>query len=244
MFLIEMRSNQIQDAVKRNIPIIIPAGVVEYHGPHLPVGTDILIAEAVCRKIEKSHECIVAPSFPYGSTMNWAGGAKDGEIDFDPDTLYIYSKEVFKGFIDMGFRRIYVLQHHQGSEGLQTLCLKKAAGEVIREIVKGWKPGWGRKPEETWPIPEIFNMIMVAHPDSYFTYLNKKQDFINFQHAGKCETEFILAAKSNTVCMDALISEDRESLEWIETAFAADVEDGKRWIELCAKTWIQELKKS
>ena len=40
MRFVEMRPEQLQDAVRRNVPVLMPAGVVEYHGPHLPIGTD------------------------------------------------------------------------------------------------------------------------------------------------------------------------------------------------------------
>lgn len=40
MYLIKMRPGQLRDAVQRNVPVLMAAGVVEYHGPHLPVGTD------------------------------------------------------------------------------------------------------------------------------------------------------------------------------------------------------------
>jgi hypothetical protein len=46
MILVKMRPEELKDAVKQNIPIIMAAGVVEYHGPHLPIGTDFLIANA------------------------------------------------------------------------------------------------------------------------------------------------------------------------------------------------------
>ena len=48
MYLIHMRPEQIQDAVRRNVPVVMPAGCIEYHGSHLPVDTDFLIASSVC----------------------------------------------------------------------------------------------------------------------------------------------------------------------------------------------------
>ena len=46
---------QISDYVKGNALIILPVGQVEEHGPHLPLSTDIVIAEgvALARKIRK-----------------------------------------------------------------------------------------------------------------------------------------------------------------------------------------------
>ena len=36
MHLVHLRPEQIQDAVQRNVPVLLVAGSVEYHGPHLP----------------------------------------------------------------------------------------------------------------------------------------------------------------------------------------------------------------
>ncbi len=56
MYLIHMRPEQIQDAVRRNVPVVMPAGCIEYHGSHLPVDTDFLIASSVCTEVEKQVE--------------------------------------------------------------------------------------------------------------------------------------------------------------------------------------------
>ena len=45
-----MRPHQIRDAVARNLPVILPLGVMEYHGEHLPVGMDSL---AVTRALDR-----------------------------------------------------------------------------------------------------------------------------------------------------------------------------------------------
>ena len=44
MYLIYMRPEQIKKAAAADLPLLMAAGVMEYHGPHLPVGTDYLIA--------------------------------------------------------------------------------------------------------------------------------------------------------------------------------------------------------
>ena len=76
MHLIHMRPEQVQDAVRRNVAVVIPAGCTEYHGPHLPIGTDFLIANAVCERAEKRVECVVGPSLSMAPTMAWAAKAK------------------------------------------------------------------------------------------------------------------------------------------------------------------------
>jgi len=154
IYLIHMRPEQVQDAVARNVPVLMPAGCVEYHGPHLPIGTDFLIANSICVEAEKRVECVMAPPLQFAPTLDWAAGPEEGEADFDPEAFFQYARESLRRIAAMGFRRIYILQHHQGPDGLEVLCLKRAAMEVVRETVHEWGAGWGRGSREEVPNPE------------------------------------------------------------------------------------------
>ena len=35
---------QLEEAKKKNIPLIIPVGTIEYHSMHMPLGTDTQVA--------------------------------------------------------------------------------------------------------------------------------------------------------------------------------------------------------
>ena len=138
-----MRPEQVQDAVARNVPVLMPAGCIEYHGPHLPIGTDFLIAESICVEVETRVACVMAPPLQFAPTLDWAAGPEEGEADFAPEPFFQYAREALRRIAALGFRRIYILQHHQGADGLEVLCLKRAAMEVVRETVHEWgaEPG-------------------------------------------------------------------------------------------------------
>lgn len=57
----KLTPDKIQVAVARNVPVLMAAGVVEYHGPHLPVCTDLMMAGAVCEEEDRRCECVLAP---------------------------------------------------------------------------------------------------------------------------------------------------------------------------------------
>ena len=240
MYLLNMRPEQLQDAVRRNVPALVPAGVVEYHGPHLPIGTDFLIANAVCTEIEQRAECVVLPPFAYGPTLSWAAGATEGDMDFEPEAFFVYARETLRRIVAMGFQRIYILQHHQGPDGLQVLCLKRAATEVLRETTAVWGAGWGRRPYASNPHPDIFGRIQVAYIDSFSQYPSPDAERVPIGHGGRGETQLIQAALPETVRMDAL-----QSLatlpEWLQDSHQASASEGKRWIEFCVQGWVQEL---
>ena len=244
MELIRMRPEQIQDCVKRNVPVLMAAGVVEFHGPHLPVGTDYLIAAAICEAVVQCCECVLAPPLPFGPTMSWAGGPEDGEIDFEPEPFFQYARSVLHHLLQIGFRRIYILQHHQGSEGLQSLCLQRAARELMWEIGRSWGAGWGRGPWQELPNPNIFGCIRIAGIDSFSNYPSADSERVPVGHAGKGETQLIMGAYPETVRMEALRQWSEPLPVWLEDAWEGTPEEGRRWLEFCIEGWVKELKSS
>lgn len=240
MYLIHMRPEQVQDAVRRHVPVVIPAGCVEYHGPHLPIGTDFLIANGVAAAAEERVECVMAPPLCLAPTLSWAAGPEEGEVDFDPEVFFQYARETLRRIAAMGFRRIYILQHHQGPDGLEVLCLKRAAGEVLRETVQQWGTGWGRGPADELPMPNVFGWIRVAYVDTFSRYPGPYPGQIPIGHAGKGETQLIMAALPETVRMEALATLARLP-QWLEDAHAADAGEGRQWLEFCVAGWVEEL---
>jgi creatinine amidohydrolase len=239
MYLVQMRPEQIQDGVRRNVPVLMAAGVVEYHGPHLPVGTDYLIASSICKAAEQRCEVILAPDIPFGPTMSWAGGPEEGEIDFEPEPMFQYALAIFRHMLRIGFRRIYVLQHHQGTEGLQSLCLQRAAREVTWELAHKWQAGWGRSP--VMPEPAIFSCIRVASIDTFCNYPSPDSPRVPVGHAGMGETQLIMASYPDAVRIEALESWQGPLPEWLVDAPQATLEEGKRWLEFCIQGWVKEL---
>ena len=240
MDYLKMRPAEIRDAVERNVPLIMAAGSVEYHGPHLPIATDYLIAATIIKRIEERCVCVVAPPLPFAPTMFWAAGSNDGEFDFDPEALRIFAKEILRGFVKIGFRRIYVMQHHQGVDGTPYLAIKLAASEVVREVGKSWGEGWGRVPPEKMPNPNIFSLIRVESIDAFSTYSDGSER-IPIGHGSKGETQLMLAGYPETVRMEELDAIKDGLPAWLEDSHLGTTEEGIRWIEFCAAGWVKEL---
>lgn len=246
MYYLEMRPEQIRDAVRRGVPVILAAGAVEYHGPHLPVGSDYLIAETVVRRVERRCECVVMPPLPFSSTMFWAAGPDDGEFDFDPEALRLYALEVLRGLVRVGFRRVYILQHHQGDNGIPALTLKRAAAEVIRETALQWGPRWGRQDGSQLPNPDIFSSIQVAYIDSFGDYPSPQAERCPVGHGSKGETQLMMADYSAAMRMEALeeyAAEHGTLPQWLQDSHLGTQAEGERWVEFCVQGWVRELGK-
>ena len=44
---------QIKDAISKKTPVVLPIGVMEYHGEHMAVGMDTLAVTKVLDRLEK-----------------------------------------------------------------------------------------------------------------------------------------------------------------------------------------------
>ena len=114
-----MRPEQVQDAVRRDVPVLMAAGFVEHHGPHLPIGTVTLIASAVCERAERRAECVLMPPLAMAPIMAWAAGPEEGEIDFDPEVFFVSVASTSYTALS-GSRRAGVLMPQAGSRGGRT----------------------------------------------------------------------------------------------------------------------------
>ena len=55
-----------QKRVEAGAAVILPVGATEQHGPHLPMGTDAMLATAVAKGVAAKINAIVAPVVAFG----------------------------------------------------------------------------------------------------------------------------------------------------------------------------------
>ena len=61
----EMTVKDMHDALQETQTALLGIGGTEQHGWHLPLSTDSLIAEHLCRRISEETGCVVAPVLNY-----------------------------------------------------------------------------------------------------------------------------------------------------------------------------------
>ncbi|MBI2192197.1 MAG: creatininase family protein [Planctomycetes bacterium] len=234
MKLWEMLPEQVREAARKNTPVLIAAGVIEYHGPHLPIGTDFLIAHSIVEEVARRCECVAAPPLILGPTGSWAAGPLDGEFDFPAEPFFHYVKAELRGLLDMGFRRILVLQHHQGPEGVQSLCIRRAASELALEDGRARGHSWGQRPPAEQP--RVFDRIQVLAPTSF---LSGEEAQIPWGHGSLGETGYILGVYPSLAKMENLPA--KPNISWLKESGKATAEMGRRWFDLCVQSWVKAL---
>lgn len=91
---------------------IIPIGSIEQHGPHLPVGTDWYIANALGQGIAEVTGGYLLPALPVSTCREHMG--KKGSVWMDPDVFYQMITSMLMCLKEQGFKKAATLQCHGG----------------------------------------------------------------------------------------------------------------------------------
>ncbi len=102
------------DAVEADLALL-PVGSTEQHGPHAPLGTDALAAEAVADRGADRYdgEVVVAPAVPVGVAEEHRHFA--GTLWVSEDTFRAYVRETVASLASHGWDRVVVVNGHGGN---------------------------------------------------------------------------------------------------------------------------------
>jgi len=206
-----MLPHQIRKAVRRNWPVVLPLGVLEYHGEHLAVGLDTLVVAKVLEYLETEMDLIILPPFYYGAASYAVEPPEgNGTVEVGGDKLFPFAQELFRSLLRIGFRNIHFFIHHQSenfSAGMPTdLAFKFTARQAIFDFLEtergeGW---WGSGKMADYYAKQAagddpFNWIK-GHPLLTAEAIQK----FPFDHAGQGETSLLMALCPEGVDMKRL----------------------------------------
>ncbi|WP_117208141.1 creatininase family protein [Allorhizocola rhizosphaerae] len=92
---------------------VLPVGAVEWHGPHLPLGTDLILADGFASEVD-GFRAVLYPAVAYtavpGQTRHWPG-----TIGVRPEVALAYMCDVLEGIVASGFPRVLVVNGHDAN---------------------------------------------------------------------------------------------------------------------------------
>jgi creatinine amidohydrolase len=120
--------------------VILPVGVVEEHGAHLPLGVDSFAAEVYAAATapyleEAGYEVVVAPTINYGV----ARAAIDfpGTLSLEPETLRSVVVEIGRSLSRHALKRLVILNGHRDKHHMKALddaknmLIQESAAQVL-----------------------------------------------------------------------------------------------------------------
>ena len=92
---------------------VLPIGVIEKHGPHLPLGTDVMAARAASLRAAAEEYAVVFPSYYFGQIHE--AKHQPGCIAVQPDLLTALLQDVCDEIGRNGFEKILIVNGHGGN---------------------------------------------------------------------------------------------------------------------------------
>ncbi len=177
----EMSWPEIEEFLGENHFAILPAGSVEQHGPHLPLGTDYYIpmglADRLAGLLEEEARNRMAMLPPLTYTYAPHSNPWPGTMNLDGDTLIRVAADLVAELERQGVARILILNGHMQSEPFIWEGARIGRGETAALRLVNW---WDLVPADmprdlfgkAWVGPNIehaalieTSVMMALHPD-------------------------------------------------------------------------------
>lgn len=187
--LVRMTYPQVERLAGRTELALLPVGPAEAHGPHLPLGTDLIAACELCERgaqelAAQGVECLIAPLLPY--CLAEVAEPFPGTITIQADIVAALVADICRSLIRSGFRRILVVSGHAEEEN--RAALQAGAEQVGFEGALVKVSRWYED-----ALPELLHLLEEDHPEHDI-------------HAGEWETALVLLRASELVDRRALES--------------------------------------
>ncbi len=101
---------ELEAAIEETCTLLLPVGSTEQHGPHLPLGVDTYMPEAIARRVAERSPCLVAPSIPYGVSPHHT--FKPGTVTVGSETFRSYVRDVCTSAGEWGIENVLLLNGH------------------------------------------------------------------------------------------------------------------------------------
>jgi creatinine amidohydrolase len=227
---------------KRPLVALVPIGSTEPHGPHLGLGTDVVISAAACVRATELFAkkgpltAVIAPAVSYGVTECAQGFA--GAVSVPAAVLTSYLSAICDGLLAQGIRHVCLVNNH----------LEPAHDAAVRAA----REGRGTQVSVACPLTKKWARTLDAEFKS------------GACHAGLYETSIMMAAAPELVddAMRSVLAPVPISLSkqleagvttftamGMELAYAGDpaaatVEEGERMIQRLAEMVVGEVREA
>jgi creatinine amidohydrolase len=157
---------------------VLPFGILEKHGPHLPIGTDLLdVRFAVMNAVQQEY-AVVFPEYYFGQIFE--AQQQPGTVAYSLSTQLTLLQETVKEMARNGCKKVIIVNGHGGNESLLPL--------------------FGQAQLAT---PRDYVVYVFGRPNTHVPGRPAmKSDAKNDMHAGETETANMLVARPDLVHID------------------------------------------
>lgn len=121
----QFTAKELEHMDKEHSVAAIVVGSCEQHARHLPLGTDLILGEAVLKRAAKKAEgaVLMLPSIPYGFSRHHLHFT--GTISLEQEELAAVIETIFYTIHSYGFKRLLVINSHGGNSAALQYALNE-----------------------------------------------------------------------------------------------------------------------
>ena len=185
-----MTVDEVRDGLLETRTVLVPMGVIEQHGYHLPLNTDVCNCYEISKRVSAETGCFAAPPINY----SFSGGELPGTFNIHPATLALYLNDILKSLVVMGFKNIFVTLGHAGTEN--RVATESAVDMFMRLN------------------PEVKDVCFGGAPIMWFSQKYRQMAIADKDfHAGWSETSRIMYWFPELVRQDKMVTDAEELME-------------------------------
>lgn len=179
----QMTWPQVEEQIKK-VPIaLVPVGATEQHGMHLPLGTDIFLAETLSEMVSEKTGALVYPSMNFG--YSWVWRDRIGTVSLRQPILQEVLKDVVYSVERYGIKLLIFINGHEANSATLKYAVREVQDETKVKVLGMFYPGWQQAYKDHLESPTWGGMF----------------------HACEFETSLMLAAREELVHMEEAIAE-------------------------------------
>ncbi len=189
----------IKAVAKSEATCIIPVGILEKHGPHLPLGTDLFECRELSLRAARKEYTIVFP--PYYVGQIFEAKHQPGTIAYSAETMLTLLQETCDELSRNGIKKIILVNGHGGSDELVHFFCQIQLGRKKNYAVYLYDPS------DDSSVQEQIDKLRKTKLDG---------------HAGEKETSEMLAIRPDLVHIDRAkeqSGEDKNRLSGLKHAY-------------------------
>ena len=124
----EVAGFEVSELASRYSLAILPLGSLEFHGPHNPLGSDFIIISGIAERTAARTNGVLFPTLAFtqcpAHTAHFAG-----TMSISPEVMTMYIADMLRNVLRLGFRKILILNGHDGNIGPGRGAIAQVADE-------------------------------------------------------------------------------------------------------------------
>jgi creatinine amidohydrolase len=174
---------EVADVVSRSRLAILPLGSLEFHGPHNPIGSDSVIILGIAERVAGRTNGLLFPAIRFTQCPAHTARFR-GTLSIRPEVMTMYLADVLRNIAHLGFRKILILNGHDGNIGPGRGAIAQVADETkdAALLLVSW---WEFLPGEMMKSLAMFHQSNGGHG-----------------HGGPLETSAVAAFRPDLVHLD------------------------------------------